>query len=125
MLLQNPTRRLIHMLTVFCRSEKASVALTAAILAATLTAGAGIAVDQVRLIYASSLLQNVLDGAALAAAAPVNMTDTQRVVIANTYLDRQMGTVRDFTRSKTSVAIKGKRVQPSPPRSCASLVSTR
>jgi Flp pilus assembly protein TadG len=94
----------------FRRSEQGGVAIVAGLSAVLLVSIAGVAADEVRLARASSSLQTVLDGATLAAAAPLNMSDTQRTATANAYLDSRMGNVPGFTSVKRSVAVKGNRV---------------
>src|SRR5947209_2516540 len=80
----------------FGRSEQGSVALIAGLSAVALISVTGAAVDEIRLGFASSSLQTVLDGAALAAVAPLSMTDAQRIAAANAYLDSQVPRVKGF-----------------------------
>src|SRR5438445_9020768 len=101
---------LLRLCGKFRRSQQGAVSLIAGISAVALVSIAGAAVDEVRLTYAGSSLQTALDGAALAAVAPLNMSDTQRIAVANAYLDSEMSTVRGFTKAKSSVSIRGNQV---------------
>src|SRR5438270_11812984 len=105
-----PIQNLLRCCEKFHRSQQGAVSLVAGLSAVALVSVAGAAVDEVRLTHAASSLQTVLDGAALAAVAPLNMTDAQRIAAANAYLDSQMGSVQGYTKTRSSVSIKGNRV---------------
>lgn len=69
----------------FLRNQSGNITTYLALSAIPIMLAAGSAIDYVRYSDAKSDLQAALDGAALAAALPANLTDAQRIQIAQDY----------------------------------------
>jgi uncharacterized membrane protein len=94
----------------FCGAESGGIVMIAALSAVLSIATLGIAVDQVRVSRISAAIQTVLDGAALAAAEPAALSDTDRLETARHYISSEIGKVPGLTTFQTTVTSNDGRV---------------
>src|SRR4051794_4507826 len=105
-------RRLAQLATLsrsFRLSTHGGISVIAGITSVAFVAGMGMAVDGARLSTASVALQGLLDAASLAAAAPINMNDPDRIALAKLFVSS--GAYHyGLTNVVTSVSVGNNRV---------------
>src|SRR5882724_13486277 len=74
----------------FAANRSGTVAVTFALAVVPLLLASGMAIDYVRYANAETDLQSALDGAALSAAAAVNLSNSERLATANSTFDQNL-----------------------------------
>jgi Flp pilus assembly protein TadG len=99
------TRALAKRLTRFAAHDAGNITIISTLALVPFMFAAGVAIDYSRGVTAKTGLQQISDAAALAAAAPDNVTTAQRKDIALKYIDQNEGVLNGIDIKSKQVVV--------------------